>query len=129
MLFCFEAASRAAVAHERAGGVVQGRLHDRVVLLVFQLLVREPLGRGDERRFALQVLQVPLARCGGIFFQCDDGFQHVERMRAIVGAAQDFQRLAAAVRRDGGIDQAQRHERDGGRRRLRVASERFESSL
>src|SRR5437764_14381383 len=62
MLLGFEAAGGAAVAGERLGGVLQRALHVRMELLVLQLLAGHPLGRGDERRLALQVLHVPLAR-------------------------------------------------------------------
>src|SRR3990167_470176 len=93
----FETTGGAAVARQRLGGMVQGALYLRMVLLMLEALTCHPFGGRHQRRLGIQVAQIPQASggCGlaSLLGQCHDGIKHVERRGRCIVLLQTLQDL------------------------------------
>ena len=65
MAFGFKAAGRTSVTRQRLYRVVQGALHLRMELLVFEFFPGNPLGRRDQRGLLFEVVGIACTRSAG----------------------------------------------------------------
>ena len=79
MAIGLEAAGGTPIPRERLDRLVQGALYQGMELLVFEFFAGHPFSGNDQRRFALEVGHIALARRVGLRIEHHQGIEHIQR--------------------------------------------------